>query len=643
MTFVQDGVTYLLRDKFSSAQSPLVDGNASEGAGEGYRDVFGSGFYAAASRCRGGNTSEGKIVYKPDSGTSGWARSGGRTFCALMTPDDGDGDMSLWLAETAGTLNGYGIQFNDKTIDIIEPDGNIVRALVVDGNPGRATSYLVGITLNEGRGAVYWVSALADYTPTNEWPVYGYPNARILFISTLGTFSTVHPTIRANSGFSYPGGVAFEDVRLLDVADWAGEDGMALFADRFDRADSSTTLGAAWSVGASSVWGVSSNQAYCSTAQFQGRAVVNAGQADVFVVAQITSGSVLSDWFGLCLRQASSSSNTFMRLHNNGTANIYLQKFVDNGYDNEVFGTFASFSTAQTKRWLAGCFGDEFRIWLNGDETVIQPNLDTDSHHTEGTYFGLFGDSASGQRWDYFAIYPISIALPDEFDSGAYPVLFTTYDTLATDTFTDANGTALAAHDAAWATDDGTWTVESNRAQGAGSSGQLVVYQDVGQAAVQASVEVVMPGSVTSVRAGLCLRRVDVNNAVYIRTFVDDATQLNNDEIEVEEVIGGVVTVVKKCYLGNCFANSTSYTLFAQVSGDVLHVLLDDVHELTVFLSNAALLTGEGAGLYREGGGNNVVFDDFSVVSLTNPVVPPLPSTGYPAPGITRWGDPVVY
>lgn len=607
-TFAQDGVTYLLRDKFTSAQNPLVDGNASEGAGVGYRDVTGTSFYAAGGRLRGGNnSSEGKIVYKPSSGGAGWERAGGRTFTALLTPDDAEGNLSIWLAETAGTLNGYGIRFDDKTVYITEPDGNEVAALVVDQRPGRKVQYLAGITLNEGVGAVYWISAAQTYT-AGEWPLPAFPNARVLFVSQLGTFATVHPTVRSLSGFSYGQGVGVEDVRLFDIADWSGADGMALVADRFDRVDSSTTLGAGWTADAGT-WGISTNQAYAATPTFNGRAYMDAGQADVWVVAEVTSGSDLGGWFGLLLRR--SASGTFMRLYNNGSANIYLQKFLAGAYDDQVFSTYAAFATSQTKRWLAGCYGNQFRIFLNGDETVIQPTTDTGGNHTSGTGFGLFGgDAPSGQRWNNFAVYPMTLTLPAEFNSGAYPALVAAGTTVFSDTFTDTNGTAIATHNAAWAVQNGSFAIQSNALDGTPSPDHGYAYLDSGYTDVDVSVDITFPAATTEGAAGVAVRRADADNFIYARTL----WQGGSNEIEIWSSQAGVMALLAKAYMGSsAYASSTTYRLALSAHGDLLDVLLDGELFATLILA-APLLDGTGVGVGESSGNTaGLLFDNFTV------------------------------
>lgn len=619
-TFSQDSVTYLLRDKFSSAQNPLVDGNASEGAGVGYRDVTGTSFYAdSKNRLRGGNnSSEGKIVYKRDSTTAGWNRVGGRTFAALITPDDGEGNVSLWLAETAGTLNGYGIVMTDQGFQIYEPDGTQRNDVTLNSdNPMRAIPYLVGITLNDTQGAVYWVSAMQDMTFSNgEWAIPAYPDARTLFVSTLGTFSTVHPTIRASSGFSYPGGVAIEDVRLFDIASWDGEDGMALVADRFNRADSSTSPGGSW-VEDNGNWGISSNKAYTTTG---GRVSIDAGVSDYMIACVIDVATAASDNFGVLLRRNSADAGDYAYLAAEDSLNVYFKRWLNpEGFQNTDYSTYMNWQNTSTVRFIVAAQGNSARAWFTnpGGNNITAEPFSIGTTHTTGTYVGLYGDTNT--RWDYFAAYPIEFALPSEFNKGAYPkqhdvgTLNINYDQ-----FTGSNGSALTSHTpntgGNWTAVNGTWTIENNKAEAAGASGDLLATVSSGYADVKLSTTVTTPASYSQLRSGFVLRYADINNHVRIRMFVDDVNQLNNDEIEIQEVIGGSANVVHKCYLGNFYGTNATYTLSATVVGDVLHVYLDNELLITTYLSNSALLTGTAHGFYREGGSADVAWDEFAIV-----------------------------
>lgn len=618
LAFQQDSVAYLLRDKFTANQNPLVDGNASEGSGVGYRDVTGTSFYAAGGRLRGGhNSSEGKIVYKPSSGVSGWTRQGGRTFAAMITPDDAEGDVSLWLAETAGTLNGYGIRFAGKTVYCKDPNGTEITALIVDSlQAAKAIPYLVGITLNEERGAVYWISTDTSYTPAGDWEIPAYPDARILYVTTNGTFTTVHPTLWANSGFNYPGGVVIEDARLMDIADWDGADGMALVADRFNRADSSTTMGGSWAEDSGN-WGISSNKAYTTDG---GRAAINAGVSDYWIVTRVDVATVSNDNFGILLRRNASDATDYAYIASENTQNVYLKRWINNGFVDTDYSTYMAWADSTTVQFLVGANGNQVRAWFDGgNATVMQPDTLNDTQHQTGTYVGLYGDPNT--RWDYFAAYPIKIALPTAtFGKGAYPKRFTVDSVdVNNSTFTGTNGTAITSYSPVtggnWSVMNGTWTIQSNRIEATGT-GDLATYVNSNYADVQVSVDVVTPGTVTQLRNGLILRRSDDNNFVRVRLFQDDVSQLNQDEIEILETIGGSGAVVHKCYLSDFFLTNTSYTLKVQVQGDELLVMLNNVTHIRTILSNSALLSGTGFGIYREDAAANTGFDNFSVQKL---------------------------
>lgn len=607
--------TYLVRDRFTSAQNPLVDGSASD---TGTRDVTGTSFYAAGGRLRGGNnSSEGKISY------GGHSRVGGRTFCALVSPDDADGNVSIWLAETENSLNGYGLRVTSKTFEVVDQDAATITSVVVDGNgSAKATQYLMGITLNDTFGAIYWVSAAASYTPPSDWEIPAYPDARILYVTTLGTATTLYPTVRAQSGFTYPGGVAIEDVRLFDVSDWSGEDGMALAADRFNRADSSTTLGASWTADAGT-WGVISNKAY--SLSNNARAVMNAGVDDYWVVVTCDVATVTSDRFGLTMRRSSSTTRTI--LSNEDTANIYWKSWLSDSFDDFIYSTYGAFTNSSVVRYFAGVKANSWRFWQRGgNDTVMQPNTGPDSDHITGAYAGLSGDTNT--RWDNFAIYNIIEALPSaDFDDGAVPYVPASVGaTLISDTFTDTNGTNITAHTpnvgGSWAVSGGTWQITSNALVVNSGASPNLAYIDAGEADVQVTVTLTMPGSFSTgqIRNGFVLRRADANNFVVVRCFMDDVNQLNNDEIEIEEYIGGSPAVVHKCYLDNFWTVSTSYTLKAQLVGDLLQIYLNGIHQLSTYLSNSALLSGTQHGVVSYAGTEATSWDTFLIESLAQSV-----------------------
>lgn len=611
-TFTQDSVDYLLRDKFTSDVNPLVDANASEGSGVGYRDVTGTGMYAADGRLRGGGAST-NLCYKTASGGGGWTRKGGRTFTAIVSPWDGDlDDLYFHLAETAGGIDGYGLRIvGGSSIYAYEPDGTTTLLLQEADNPIKAVRYQIGITLNEGEGAVYWIAAMQDYAIAGtEWDLPAAPDARILWVSQVGTADEFFPTIRNDGTVSES--AAFEDVRLLDISGWSGVDGMALVADRFDRADT-TNDNANWTVDGGGTFGISSNRAYLvSSGGAQNQASKDAGTDDnVILAVKQTTGSSSVGNSGVIMNRVSGTREINLAPYND--ASIRMDS-INGGYATLATGG-PYLTTNDTLRWVVMRQGNTYRYWVNGASSQDIVNPTTDSFQdSPGTYYGIstYSGPDAGVTWDSLAVYPLLFTLPTALQTTALDTP-TVGSNLETKAFTDTNGTALTTHDAEWSVGAGTWTIQSNRASVAGS-GDLYAYLSAGQADYQVTVDVIA-GTLGDLRAGVILRRADANNMLRVRLFVD-TSQPDNDEIEIEATISGSTTVVQKCYLNNYFASAGTYELKCQVEGDVLYVYLDSVLHLVYYIPST-LLTGQGVGLYREGTvDDGATFDDFIVDSI---------------------------
>lgn len=302
LRFAQTGAAYLLHDPFSSDVDTVVDGPVAEGATAGYRNVVaGSNFAVTRGRLRGGSV-DSMLYYTADSDGAGWSRVGGRTLALAITPDDAASNVGIYLAETPGSLDGYGLRMNVKKFEVIEPGSTPIVVTLPEDNTGKALRYHVGITLVDGVGAVYWLSSLEDYQPGRAWLIPNFPSARILFVSTAGQSDNLYPTLHVKT--AYGGNASFEDVRLLDVPAWTGGSGLALLADSFDRPDNPQTLGDRWNA-QGGTWGIVDQQAYCVSSDGAAINAVDVGQADVWVVANITAGAEIASEFGLLLRQSS--------------------------------------------------------------------------------------------------------------------------------------------------------------------------------------------------------------------------------------------------------------------------------------------------------------------------------------------------
>lgn len=594
---------YLLRDQFTTPSAVVTDGDAD---GRGYRNVSGGTFTIASQRLRGGATA-GQIVYQPSVEAIGFTRVGGRTFCAVINPEDAANDAGLYLAETAGSLNGYGIRLNGQRWQVVLPNGTTFEVLG-DGNTNsaKAIPYLVGITLNEGYGAVYWTAALDAYTPTIFWPVTKYGTARILYVTTRGTFDTVHPTIAADAAY---GVCAFMDARLIDVESWSGADGMALVSDRFEGATGA--LDAGWTTDSGTFQKSGSGSALLSAGGVLGgsgaQAWQDAGQRNGWLVCDMITGDSNANSWELIARRGE-VVNTILYLYNSGDS-IYLDSGVAGSYSTlnarPVPGGIAGGSTFPV---VWGLYEDAYRVFFGDDLAPMGPL--TDGHADQvGTKHGLahWAAPVANRRWKNFAFYPFSVALPSIITEGAGPVQPAIGAELLNKTFTAANGTALMTHDAAWTVQSGTWTIQSNRAAASGGVDRVAVIE--GAADGEIEVDLIIPGSYTTLLAGLVFRHENVQNYGFAR-ILRTASQTVTHEIELWQVIGGSAAIVSKAYLGDFFAAGNTYTLRLQLDGDVVNVFIDDMPCLTAYVE---LVVGAGAGLYAEVSDDGVTFDGFVV------------------------------
>lgn len=203
-------------------------------------------------------------------------------------------------------------------------------------------------------------------------------------------------------------------------------------------------------------------------------------------------------------------------MSNHGSGNIYLDRVVEGQYNQSIFATNAKFAAGETKRWLVGCYGDEYRLFINGNETLVQPTIDSEQQHARGTGFGLVSHhSQTGQRWDRFAVYPLIFALEPELSADVALVRAIVGSVQNYDTFTDANGTELTAHQpetgGQWIIDAGMWQIVDGMAVPSGDGDHYRAVVDSHED-VQASVQLVIPSEFPVVRAGLVVRRSDPKN-----------------------------------------------------------------------------------------------------------------------------------
>lgn len=624
--FAWSAYTYIFRDQFlTDDANPLTTPRTAE-PGPGtwtVTDVEGV-LKILNDRLRGGTQPTSPVWGDSRLVGDGISRATGRVLAARITIQDSASDLAFgfatatniadprtdghgWLMENTGGL--YAIIPGVK-VPVAEQPRNI-----------RPMQYLAVIALDAAGAALLLstIGASSGGGMTDPMGIPAYPSARVVWVDGTGTDATLYPYVSFLGDVdSYPDGHAVEDARVVDVAAWSSTYYLATVHDEFTRADSTSSLGGSWAVD-TGTWGISSNRAYIVSGTGSQRAYLpnTTAAGDGIVICDITAPNPATTAFGLMLRRV--DANNFIRLWNNNTNNsIHLQTWVSGGFGATIDSIAQTWVAGQTYRIVVAMVGNRYSVWVDGVKKMDW-KTDVNNRHLTATSNGILtGNTPTGVRWDNFAVYPLTVTLPDEIGAGAVPHIFTGGLTLASDTFTDTDAVALDAHAAesggAWTEQTGVWTVQGNKAAFATGTASLVT-QSVGQSDVECQVEITTPGGTPDVfYAGIVVRWTDANNYIFARILMNPS-QVASDEIELWQVISGSAAVVHKVNIADYFAISTTYTMKVQAKADLIHVWLDG-KPLISFITGSSSPAGNSCGLYGHENDDGCVFDNWTVKQL---------------------------
>lgn len=567
--------------------------------------------------------------------SASFARVAGRAFVAVIHVEDETSDFALhWSTSGAAgdpSADGHGWKLDSN--GYLVAISNSVRS-VVSGRTGarntiRPMQYLAAVVL-QASGAYVLLSTFGTdpgLSGNSDDPVGipQYPLARLVWAEQSGTVTPLYPAMQFKKIHNYPGGHAIADARVLDLPDaaYTTANGLATARDTFTRANSATSLGTAdvggaWTVDGGT-WGISSNQAYQPGNTGFTRAWVP-GLADGVVEADITVGA--SKNVGLMVRRVDASN--FIRVWLNGGNSIAIQTWVAGGFGATIVTTGYTFTVGQTYRIRVAFQGNKYQAWVNGVNIYGAWQTDSNNRHLTGTGCGLYAvNDNGGSRWDNFAVWPHTTTLPADLQAGAAPLVLTPGATLASDTFTDADGTALTAHTPtsgpAWTAPFGTWAIQSNALAGTGTGAPATkaryALQTLNVADVECSISITQPNPLGSyVFAGI-IAYVDSSNYVVVRLAQDVVNQPNDQEIEIDYLLSGAASVVHKVQFGVAYPAGSTHTLKVQFSGNVILVCFDDAPRES-FILPAALTARVAYGPYSNEDGNTATFDGWVVKAL---------------------------
>lgn len=605
-------ITYLVRDIFPGSEDPLQ----STAVSAGYRSAD-TGMISENGRAIFSGTG-GTLQYYDEDESSGFNRVGGRTFCATIMQTDAEDYVSLWLRDNGvGDSSGYSITLSAKSAIVTLPDTTEVDVLVQSLTEIRAIPYILGITLNEGYGAYYWISTIESYTPlSTEWEIPAYPSKRVLYVTNQGTFSTVYPVIDVFP--EYGGSIMVKNVRMFDVEDWAGEDGMSETSDRFARA--AGPLNGAWTTdsGTWALTGVSDPGVELTSGSGVSQTWTLSGLSDAIISCDIYTGNSGSGTSEMLSRRDASVSNTAMYFYFYNGNSVALDEATAGSFNNIYAQGGLTINAGTTYPMVIAYIGQEARFWFDDVQSVMAPTAIANNGNNRLRHgFAHFGSEVALREWRNFKVTPIISDLPLTLQEDGFPFIWTTGSVTNSSAFSGGS-TALTSYvpetGGMWTAVEGTWTTDgSGYAEVTGGTERRAYVST--SANIEVSVDVYVSTGTTIMRSGILLW-VDSNNYSYIRLFKYPAS---HDEIEVFQVIGGAAGVILgKSYMGseNFFVEDNTYTLKVQVHGRDLMIYVDDIPWFYGYL-DAALASRTAAGLYQENIDDGCIFDSFQVSTIS--------------------------
>lgn len=477
---------YLLRDQFTAEiAAGSLDGTYTTPE-LGLRDVTDveTVIFTDDGRLRGGGQltpvwGESRVIWT-HADSSGIVRAAGRALAAVLLPEDhtAAANFAFGFASAVGAGphdDGFGVAMDDggeveivlspATFTLWATDSNIL-----------SMQYLIVLVLNDVGGAIL-ISTFGNDDRTirrTSFSVPQYPQARLLWLDHAGTTDPLFPSIAYEGEIAggYPNGNSLEDMRVLDVAAWAGADGLADFADRFTRADSALEIGNSWTA-QSGTWGITGNTAYLAAVGANGDyfATHGTGASDGDGVFQwlVTMPDVEVPAFLLVYRYQ--DANNYFAIRNATAAGAYLRTRLS--LIKVVAGVTTNIGTLAVADWAAGTTY-RFAAYVEGGRHVIvydntvnsfldfSGHDDLDTVATMGVGINANGTAGrygvAGTKFDNVGCWPHLVTLPSEFSDGKVPAVLTPGAIISSD---DLSGTA--GNPVAGTTDDQghTWAMDA--------------------------------------------------------------------------------------------------------------------------------------------------------------------------------------
>lgn len=556
-------------------------------------------------------------------GGTGITRAAGRVVSGVFSLEDAAAHFAFLLeGNNAGTADprsaGLGLLNEGGNGCVITPANKV--QLDQSARFWRPTQYVWAVALNDIGGVMLASKIAADPGRLNGMEDYAgipaWPYARILFAEA---FDTTTPLYIHLSGFGSGNGEdaayqylrgKIERIRVTDVAEWSAADALAIFSDRFGRANGA--LGNNWNE-PSGAWAIAGNKVRTSSSSGFIHAWHDTDLPDgdgiwecSFTVPSGYNGSNAS--FGMTLRVV--DDNNYLRLWNDGIDTIKLQTIVGGSFDRTLLSTAFTWTAGQTYRLTCMAKGGFYHVLIDG-ATVTGSSWADDllAFAVEGRGVGIYGagstimnSGAPQAEWDGVIVYPLTVPLPPELQVATVPLLLSPDPSspLASDDFQSAAQNVdgrIPPSGPPWVAEYGTWEIVNPGSVactattgGEASSGVDALLSDLATPDADVSVSIAIPpGFVDTdttesghLRSGLVLRWTNSMNYWVARIFSDES-QFGAHEIEMIRVLQGSAHVMRKVHLGTRFLPGGSIRLRAQCKQDAMIVYIDDIDVLTVF------------------------------------------------------------
>lgn len=567
--------------------NPIVDASATP---IGYRDVTGTQWSISDRAIRGGIQpsspvwGNSRIVWLGDTNTPiRWQP--GKVVAALITLSDFSDRFAfgLSLSRTPGNPAsdyGYSWFIDAGNLQTIGPRG----ATVISNTQTniRTNTYLAFFVMLK-TGAAFFLQAVSDDTGGNMLgpvPINGVASgqARLVGYQEHGPLGYVYPYVSAlgtGNPYIYPGGHMVQQVWIGDVAAWRAEDALASFADRFNRANTPSTIGNGWAaIGCTA--GVIDGQAYISAGSgFQfvmhANALANARlefdlnfpqYPTIPLVGVVTHGDSVANF------------QNGVRIHTNGGNSLFVQAVQNRGFQDTIFSTGVTWQP----RNRVGVFqyGNQYLLEVNG--TILNGGnwiVDSNSYYVNQTHIGLYSQAdPNTARWDNVQVLPHSIAVPTIIQQTSGATTFTPSSTRLLNGF--GGGSAVT----------GTWTNNAGTMTQDVASGEAFYRIPLAQTTqLQVKADFILPSGDPISLAGLGIGTFSgttIQSGLIARIYRDPPGQPTNHEIELIQWTNGTGQIIRKTPLGVFFTAGQTYSLTMQIGKDrhrvnseILYVLLN--------------------------------------------------------------------